>query len=261
MKNTSIDDMILKQHSYTILGCKEEITGIRVIAKTGSYEQTDSRINDTKNTNYDEMIELSKINPKLFFEKLILSEFNDDYITSMSSGIEFVLPSKFQFPYKKCISFVSSKYQVYFTDLAIKYFSDLITKLELRRINDSLKYGSDMINAGKVNNLKISLSDGFSFERTSNFSFTSNKNKIYPNLLDYKIDKDINGSYNPNDLDNIEKLIDQFVTKNNGVEIISFTDNNLMALTSLSFYGSEGIIIENYRKNPKLLNKIYSLYK
>lgn len=276
MKNISAQDLMSKPFDNTIVVCKEEIkqgkSGINITLKA---TPSDSEIIEgiqlcsfkqrrTSPLDQEEMLKLAKTNPKLFCEKIILSQFGDSYITSEEKGTNYLLPNRIKRFYDKCVSFGNESYQIYFTDLSILYFSDLIEKLKLKRTDDTLKYCSNLIGSGKAENINFTLLDGFDFRKSNSCSFLGNEERYAfskpKNTLHYHIDLDEKGDLNKQDLENMMKIIELFSEKNNGFRHIEYDRTNLVACTNnQGIFLDSNLSIEGYDKHPELLKHILSL--
>lgn len=273
MKKISTEGIINSKLNNTILVCKEKeikgIKGVEVSIKVNKKRELDNDIEicsfeiDTRNINnldINEMIKLSKTNPKLYCEKLILSQFGNSPILEENRGTSYIMPNRFQRFYENCISFENKSYQVYFPDLSIKYFSNLINKLSLKRKKDSLKYAKDMINRGKVRNLKLSLFEGFNFKHSNYCYYDKNDEGRHLNpshALYYSICLDEDGNFNKQDLENMKEILELFAESYDGLRHARWDSDDLVA------YGKSGgsLLIEGHKKEPYFLDQVCKLTK
>lgn len=271
MKNIKVGESLNQKLSNIIIVCKEkEKDGKRGTQVTVKMQQHSKPLyveeivafkeRNIINLDINEMLELSQTNPKLYCEKLILAQFGDSPILEEKKGTNCILPTRFQRFYENAVSFENHDFSVYFTDLSIKYFDDFIKKLSFKRKEDSLNYALEMINKGKVRNLKINLFDGFDFKKYNYCYYDTNEDRFNldpKNVLYYTICNDEDGNLDKQDLENIKKILDEFSKYHSGLNRASWNCDEIVA------YGKKGgsLLIESHKKDPELLEQVCKLVK
>lgn len=278
MKKASTEQMITKKQNRLIIVGKECIVdgrkGIKCDLKARWFSPSSEDVISVQPFTLDtehklssseirNLIELSKNNPKEYISELIKLNFRNDLINMEATGTNHLLPTRFERFYKSCVYFAGDKYEVYFVDDAIKYLSDKISELKLRRIEDSRTYAIKTIETGKVQNLKFRFFDSFPWKKESCCIYDANDDyyrmKAEPkHVLYYCIDSDDEKKTDPADIKNMIDILDKFVLVHGPIKHISSTTKELIA----SSYGyNDGIIkIDALDNAPReLVKKIYSL--
>lgn len=278
MKNTDIHEMIIKKQKELIVDVKEKIINdkkeVRLNLKARwisppitNYISIQPFTLDIEHSltslETKEMIALAKNNPKDFISELINLNFKNELINSEKTGTNIILPSRFQRFYDKCVCFESENYTVYFVDDAIKYFSDKINGLKLRRIEDSYTYAVKTIDSGIVKNLKLNIFDGFDF-RKHNYCWYDANDDYYrmqtepSNVLYYRTTLE-NEKTNVKDIENMVNIIDKYVLCHGPIKSISTCGTELFARRNA--YSQDYIKINGTDKAPELVKKINLLYE
>lgn len=278
MRHITVEEMVSSNYNSTAVICKEQEKNGKLVIETTlkcstkipklieGVEVCSFDIRHNGILNVEEMLELSKNNPKLYTEKFILSNFGNDYILEAKKSKSPILSGGFKLFYNNCISFSNRFFQVYFPDKAINHFSELVDKLEAKRTEDTLKYSTEMINKGIVKNLKINLFEQHEYEQTNCCYFDTNEIWQYQpqNVLYYQICLDENGTFNKCDLENIKKILELFASKQSGVdqtktELFDGKQKDINAIIHTN--GDGNIMIDGCDKYPEIIDYANSLIK
>lgn len=277
MKNIDSMEMSSSIHNNTIIVCKEGTrkgkNGVNITIKA-SYSQKDltddievcSLEDKRKALSYhelQELMELAKTSPSKYVEKLILSQFGDLPVLGESEGTSYLLPNRFQRFYDNCVTFYGEQYQVYFTDLAITCFAEFIKKLREKRKQESLKYAEKMIVSGKAQHLKLTISKGFDFDRTTECVFCKNDSYVRcldpKNVLYYYISQDKEGNIDKEDIENLKQVLMMFSKQKDGLSYMEWTSEEAVAHSHKG--GSIKLTGRDLDKDDSVFEKMYSLIR
>lgn len=245
-------------NSQMLITCKKDgtfnkkiITDIKTYNNFNiEYKKDDERLNELLIHNNDS----SDLFVERYIQSVLISKF-----TSYIEGSNAILPSSFSRKYKNVIEFMSSDNSVYFADLSIKKYSDLIEKLkEITRL-EILKMGLKKLKDHNVKYLNLSLKP------------LSIENGVYGGIFDreYKIKDEYlkeyryshylkNGNADSKVIEDMCKLLDKFV-EINGDFYEKFGDEDQIDLFSEN--GDSIVHINGLKYNEKLKKYTYSLIK
>lgn len=138
--------------------------------------------------------------------------------------------------YHKTIMIGADNYHLYFTDMAIIKFANIIEKLNQRRIDDTFIKAKNIIQSGNVKKLEINI---------TNNAFKSNNIKLFSfnGILRYDIFKDESVDINAREHQNIKDLIDIFAQTYGDIVYISSNDGETNGYNNsqISVYGDTSI--------------------
>lgn len=276
MKNISAFEMSSSIHDKTIIVCKEETrkgkTGVNVIIKA-CYNNTNLNedielcsLEDKRSViscnALAELQELAKTSPRKYVEKLITEQFGTLPVLGENHGTSYLLPNRFQRFYEECIKIYGEAYEVYFTDLAIKYFADFIKSLSEKRKIESLKYAEKMIVSGKAQHLKLNISKGFNFSRINECVFDKNEDGYVrcldpKNVLYYYTSQDKDGNLDQVDIDNMVEILTMFAKRNGGFRHIEWDHEDAVAHS----YKGGSVLLTGHDINKEAFEKMHVLLK
>ena len=147
--------------------------------------------------------------------------------------------------------------------MPLKYLSDKISELKLRRIEDSRTYAIKTIETGKVQNLKFRFFDSFLWKKKNCCIYDANDDyyhmKAEPkHVLYYCINPDDEKKTDPADIKNMIDILDKFVLVHGPIKYISYTTKELIA--SSCDYIDSTIKIDGLDNAPEeLVDKVLSL--
>lgn len=278
MKNVDEMSMSSSIHSSTIIVCKEETrkgkSGKNLVVKAGYSKRhlTDDieicSLEDRRSVptyqQLEELRELFKTSPTKYVEKLILTQFGNLPVLGESVGTSYLLPNRFQRFYENCVTFYGEQYRVYFNDLAIEHFARFIKELREKRKQDCLKYAHQMITSGKAHHLKLSISKGFDFNKTTECVFCKNEDQYVryldpKNVLYYCIDQDKEGSLDKIDIENMIKVLTMFSEKQSGLSYMEWNKEEAVAFTHNG--GSIKLTGRDLNEDDTVFEKMYSLIR
>ncbi len=197
-------------------------------------------------------------NPRKAVDEILGYLFSDREIIGMYDGeASLILPTREHPFYKRCTSFETHGYQVYFNDYAISIFKNTILKLDEKSKRDSFKFMKDRIESGNSQHVHLSISEGFQNTRSRMIMQLENKgHAIDPeNALYYYTNLLPDGTVDRGDLENILGLIEIFVQKYGQFGMLKEDDNSCIG------YNVGSLKVSGIDKVKEPLQKVYSLRK
>lgn len=197
-------------------------------------------------------------NPRKAIDEILRYRFSDREIVGMYEGdASLILPTRECPFYRKCTSFETHGYQIYFNDYAISVFKNTILRLDEKSKRDSFQFIKRKIESGESQHLHLSISDGFQNTRSRMTMQLANKghNEDPENALYYYTNLLQDGTVDLGDLKNILELIEIFVQMYGPFGMITQDGKNCVGYNvgSLKVTGIDAI--------PEMYQKVYSLRK
>ncbi len=198
-------------------------------------------------------------NPRKAIEEILQYRFLDREITGMYEGsAQLILPTRQHQSFKKCTSFETNDYQVYFNDYAIPIFKNTILKLSEKSKRDSFHFMKRKMESGDSKHLHITISEGFQDTRSRLCMFLKNNSGASLDSADalyYYINLNQDGTIDPGDLANILRLVEIFVKTYGEFNKVKQSDTTCIG------YNDGSLKITGIDKVEEPAQKIYSLRK
>lgn len=207
----------------------------------------------------DSLATLFYKNSRKALEEIIPYRFLDREIIGYHEGeASMILPMKDCRGHKRCVSFETNGFKIYFNDFAIPIFKNTILKLSEQSKKDSFQFIKRKIESGESQHLHISMTPSYQNTRSRMCMQLSNKGKRCQdptNALYYYTNFLSDGTIDSGDLENILELIEIFVQTYGEFGMIKEDDNECIGYNvgSLKITGIETVI--------EPLQKVYSLRK
>ena len=242
----------------TLITCKKDkVFGKKIITdlKTFKRQAIEYKKDEQK---LNEMLILNSDTSSLFLEKLITYNLKTNF-NSYIEGNNGILPPIFSRKYKNVIEFMNDEKAVYFTDLSIKMYKDIVNKMKDKTKLELLNNGLNKLKENNIKYLNLSLVP------------LNNESGIYGGVFDreYKIKDEYLEEYRyyhylknenvDNDvIDNMCELINEFV-KLNGKFYEKFGDEEEIDLFNES--GDSVLHIRGLKYSDELKKYTNSLIK
>lgn len=279
--NSAYEKMINDKQSTLIVGVKKDESGTIRLHLNSVYptkqdlsiyqclNNIDKPLVTTHNlceADKNKLRRLCATDPKQGISQIINLDFDKDFITNLTTGTNYILPDRFKNKYNnnnnnnnnKVISFHSKKgYTVYFVDDAIDFFGNTIKQLESRRIKDTLEFATKLIKEHQVFKLKLDFADDSDFKKENFCIFGKGtgilRNETVPTLF-YRVSSNEDGVFNPNDIENINIILDNFVSVSGIPTCFSFSKTDLIVSKNCL------IDVDGKDKYPEIVKKLWSYY-
>jgi len=261
MKDVKVDEFINKKPIFLMITCKEANKN----GKKGYRYTFKQQFNDDckhielTQQEKDKLINLSKTNVKEFINNLIEIHLKDDLITDIYEGTNYLLPTRFRQFYDRCVTVSTKNYQIYFNDIAIEKFKDTILQLNERSKLDSLNFVKAKFANKKVNNMHLSLHQGFDFEKGRSVSFFEESRHICVgpiNTVYYTAPVSKGGKVDISDINNIITLMEEF-TKYKGLANYANYNSDEMVI----YYNNGSLKIAGMNKNSDMKQRVHEKAK
>lgn len=226
----------------------------------------------TIQSNYPKRKELSRIpeerrkgletlfykNPRKAIDEILRYRFSDREIIGMYDGdASLILPTRERSFYRKCTSFETHGYQIYFNDYAMSIFKNTILRLDEKSKKDSFQFIKRKIENGESQHLHLSITEGFQDTRSRITMQLKNKghSEDPENALYYYTNLLQDGTVDGRDLKNILELIEVFVQMYGPFGMISESDKCCVG------YNVGSLKVTGISTVPEMYQKVYSLRK